>query len=492
MTAIGSWIERFAATKVLVLGDVMLDRYVHGRVERMSPEAPIPVLRIEDERVAPGGAANVARNVASLGGRAILIGVTGDDPAAGLIEGGLRGEPQIRLCLLRDPGRSTTAKTRFCAGRHQILRADSETTAPLASALAASVLQAFEATLPQADVVVLSDYAKGVLSDAVLGPAIARANAAGKFVIADPKSAEFGRYRGADLLTPNRGELAAAVPLAGDADEAVAEAALQAIRQWGLSSLLVTRGEHGMTLAREGNAALHFPAVAREVFDPTGAGDTVAATLALAIGSGAPLPVAARLANLAAGIAVGRVGAATVTPGELADSLRARESLAAGTKVAALPEALRQIAAWREGGERIGFTNGCFDLLHAGHIALLGEGRAACDRLVVGLNTDASARRLKGADRPIQEESARASVLASLRSVDLVVPFAEDTPAALIEAIRPDLLIKGADYRKEQVVGRAFVESYGGRVMLVPLVPGNSTTGTIARIGARSSGQARG
>lgn len=477
-----AWIERVASARVLVLGDVMLDRYVHGRVERMSPEAPIPVLRIETERLVPGGAANVARNVAALGGHAILVGVSGADAAADALNCHLAGEARIEAHILRDPGRQTTEKTRFCAGRHPILRADSEATHPLDPPLAAAVLDRFAASLPQVDAVVLSDYAKGALCDAVLRPAIVRAKAAGKPVIADPKSVDFGRYRGVDLLTPNRGELGAAIASAGEDDAAVAEAASQAIRRWGLAAILVTRGARGMTLARAGVQSMHFPATAREVFDPTGAGDTVVATLALAIASGVPLPDAAKLANLAAGIAVGHAGTAVVRPEELAGALRLREAVAAPDgKIADQAQALARAAAWRAAGLRIGFANGCFDLLHAGHIALLAEGRAACDRLVVGLNADASVRRLKGPGRPVQSEAERARALASLDSVDLVTSFAGDTPEALIEAIRPDVLIKGADYRKDQVVGGAFVESYGGRVLLVPLVPGVSTTGAIAQ-----------
>ncbi len=483
-------LDGFGRVRVLVLGDIMLDRYVYGAVERISPEAPIPVLRVERERIMPGGAGNVARNVAALGAGVTLVGLVGDDEAGRTLARLLADEPAVEQALVTDAGRQTTQKTRFVAGTQQLLRMDGETTAWASAAAARRLLEAFDRHLGAADVVVLSDYAKGALSDPVLGGAIARAKAAGKRVIADPKSVDFRRYRGVDLLTPNRREIAAATAGTAtpgeirDDDDLAADAARAVMRDCGIAAVLVTRGERGMTLVQDAGTARHLRAEAREVFDVSGAGDTTVATLAVALAAGADLATAAEFANLAAGIVVGKIGTAQVSRSDLATAQQARAAgMSSEAKIAELATALERVAAWRHAARaRIGFTNGCFDLIHPGHIALLTQARSACDRLIVGLNSDASVRRLKGPDRPIQPESARATVLASLGAVDLVVLFGEDTPIELIRAIRPDVLVKGADYRADQVVGGEFVESCGGRVLLVPVVPGNSTTGTIARL----------
>ncbi len=480
-------VERLARARVLVVGDVMLDRYVYGSVERMSPEAPVPVLRQSGERAMAGGAGNVARNIAALGGTALLIGLVGDD-AAGRELSALLGEAhRVAPRLITDPARPTTLKTRFIAGRQQLLRVDGEAPNPAAGGTAQALVAALKEMLPGADVVLLSDYAKGVLSEEVLPHAIALARGAGKRLIVDPKSRDFHRYAGADLLTPNRGELAAATAVAGEDDDSVAAAARQAIASAGVGAVLVTRSERGMTLVENGREPLHLPAEAREVFDVSGAGDTVIATLAAALAAGTGLPQAARLANTAAGIATGKLGTAVVHPADLLGALQARTVLASEAKVVALETALERVQRWRAAGERIAFTNGCFDLIHPGHVSLLGQARAAADRLVVGLNSDASVRRLKGEGRPVQNETARGIVLASMGAVDLVLIFDEDTPIGLIEAIRPEVLVKGADYRLEQVVGADIVQGYGGRVVLADLLAGHSTTGTIARAGKGAS-----
>ncbi len=479
-------VERLGRTHVLVLGDVMLDRYVYGSVERMSPEAPVPVLHQENLRAMAGGAGNVARNVAALGGKVVLIGLVGEDAAGRELTAMLGDEPGIASHLLIDPDRPTTVKTRFVAGRQQLLRVDDETASPASGSTAAALLAGLDASLPAVDIVLLSDYAKGVLSDEVLQRAIAKIHGAGKRLIVDPKSSDFRRYAGADLLTPNRGELAAATGISGDDDASVASAARQAMTSARLGAVLATRGERGMTLVVGDSAPLHLCAEAREVFDVSGAGDTVIATLAVALAAGADLPQAARLANTAAGIATGKLGTAVVHPADLLGALQARDVLASEAKVVALETALERVQRWRTAGERIAFTNGCFDLIHPGHISLLSQARAAADRLIVGLNSDASIRRLKGPDRPVQNETARGIVLASMSAVDLVLLFDEDTPIELIRAIRPDVLVKGADYRLEQVVGADVVQSQGGRVVLAELLPGHSTTGTIARVGGKA------
>ena len=476
-------VEHLANARVLVLGDVMLDRYVYGSVDRMSPEAPVPVLRRTSESAMAGGAGNVARNIAALGAKALLIGLVGEDRAGIELAAMLGEEHNVEPRLIADPLRPTTVKIRFVAGRQQLLRVDDEVALPAAGESAAALLAALKSALPAIDIVLLSDYAKGVLSDEVLQRAIAMIHAAGKRLLVDPKSRDFRRYAGADLLTPNRGELAAATGIAGEDDASVAAAAAKAIAMAGVAALLVTRSERGMTLVEPGRDPLHLPAETREVFDVSGAGDTSIATLATALAAGADLPRAARLANTAAGIAAGKLGTAVVHPADLLGAIQARTVLASEAKVVALESALERIQRWRAGGERIAFTNGCFDLIHPGHVSLLGQARAAADRLVVGLNSDASVKRLKGPERPVQNETARGIVLASLAMVDLVLVFDEDTPIELIRAIRPEVLVKGADYRLDQVVGADVVQGYGGRVLLADLLAGHSTTGTIARVG---------
>ena len=483
MSADYALVERLAKARVLVLGDVMLDRYVYGAVERMSPEAPVPVLRRQSERAMAGGAGNVARNIAALGGKVRLLGLVGDDAAGRELSAMLADEPGISANLIADPDRATTVKTRFVAGRQQLLRVDGETPAPASAASAAALHASIDTALPHVDIILLSDYAKGVLADEVLQRAIARAHHTGKKLIVDPKSRDFGRYAGADLLTPNRGELAAATGIAGEDDASVANAAREAMKSANVGAVLATRGERGMTLVARDSTPLHLPAEAREVFDVSGAGDTVIAVLAAALAVGADLPQAARLANTAAGIATSKLGTAVVHPADLLGALQARDVLASEAKVVGLESALERVQRWRSAGEKIAFTNGCFDLIHPGHVSLLSQARGSADRLIVGLNSDASIRRLKGKDRPVQNETARGIVLASMGAVDLVILFEEDTPIELIRAIRPDVLVKGADYRVDQVVGADVVQAYGGRVMLAELLPGHSTTGTIARAG---------
>jgi D-beta-D-heptose 7-phosphate kinase/D-beta-D-heptose 1-phosphate adenosyltransferase len=485
----------FSGCTVLVLGDLMLDHWVYGQVERVSAEAPIPVLRIEPDRQrwTPGGACNVAENVAALGARAILIGVVGTDGAAAQMRA---LTASFDACLVAAPERPTTVKTRYIAQGQQLLRADQESTAALDPATADAVLDAYRDRLAQADVVVLSDYAKGVLCDAVLSGAIEAARASGVPVVVDPKRQDFSAYRGATVLKPNRLEIRRATGI-DCADDAAAEiAGRQVLAAVEARAVLLTRGEHGLSVIPADGPALHLPTRARRVFDVSGAGDTTIAAFAVMLAGGADIADAARLANTAAGLVVGKPGTASVSRDELAQALHDDDILATDRKIAALDPALARIAGWRAAGFRIGFTNGCFDLIHPGHVALLSQARALCDRLVIGLNTDSSIKRLKGPERPIQSEGARATVMASIGAVDLVVPFAEDTPIRLIEAIHPEVLIKGADYTVEQVVGAELVQSYGGRVALVPLAQGQSTTRTIARIravegGAKTSGGER-
>jgi D-beta-D-heptose 7-phosphate kinase/D-beta-D-heptose 1-phosphate adenosyltransferase len=480
-TELAQAIRRFVDARVLVLGDVMLDRYVSGRASRLSPEAPVPVLRPAARRAIAGGAANVALNVATLGGQVALVGVVGDD-AEGAELAQLLESSGIVSHLVTAAGRPTTAKTRFMVGKHQLLRLDEETTAAIDEAAANCVFQRFSDALRTANVVVLSDYAKGVLSDAVLRAVLARCQSSGCMVIADPKRLDFASYRGATVLTPNEHELRQATRIEATEDAEVDRAGRNALNHTGCAAVLVTRSARGLTLVRRDEPTLHLPTRAREVADVSGAGDTLIAALAVSLGAGAALPEAAMLANITAGIAVGKLGTATVSRDELLGVLHLEDLLASDRKIATRDEAVQRVAAWRAQGLRIGFTNGCFDLIHPGHVRLLTESRSHCDRLIVALNADESVKRLKGPTRPLQNETARATVMASLAPVDMVVLFGGDTPLELIRALRPTVLIKGADYSIDQVVGADLVQSWGGNVLLVELQPGHSTTGTIRRI----------
>lgn len=476
-----------SAARVCVLGDVMLDHYVEGAVGVVSDEAPVPILRVASERYVPGGAANVAANIAALGGAVTLIGVIGEDAAGATIIrllGELAGP--VDPAILVDPARPTTLKTRYIGRRQQIVRVDRETSAPLAPAFEARLAARVKEAAQACDVLVVSDYGKGVLSDGVLAAAFDAAKRAGARVLVDPKRTRFSEYRGASIITPNRKELAAATGLACESD-AEAEAAAQAAIAASGADILLTRSEKGMSYFSAGRAPLHLQARALEVFDVSGAGDTVVAVLALALGAGHAPEQAMALANTAAGVVVAKQGTATLTPGELQGAL-AREAGEPQTRAftrrpaASLEEAVALAGEWRRKGFSIGFTNGCFDILHPGHVSLLAQAGAACDRLIVALNSDASVARLKGPARPVNDIEARAAVIGALRGVDLVIVFEEDTPLKAIAALEPDVLIKGGDYREDQVVGADLVKARGGRVLLAELVEGRSTTAIVAQL----------
>jgi len=475
-------VRNFHSAHVLVIGDIILDRYVTGAVNRLSPEAPIPVLRPLSDRCTLGGAANVALNIATLGGQATLVGVVGDDPAGSAVERLVTETAGITPVLVRIPGRPTTSKTRFMTGSHQLLRLDEETTASLDADGTAAVMDAVASSLAAADVVVLSDYAKGVLCDGVLDAVLALAACDGRIVIADPKRPDFAAYRGATILTPNEHEVRVATRIEADQDTEADRAGKVALEATDGQAVLVTRSAKGLTLVRRDAEALHLPTRAREVADVSGAGDTLVAALAIALGAGAELPEAAMLANTTAGISVGKQGTATVSRQELLDELHLADLVETDRKLSSLEDAVEKVADWHRRGFKVGFANGCFDLIHPGHVRLLSEARAACDRLIVALNTDASVKRLKGPARPLQNEMARATVMASMTPVDLVILFDQDTPLEAIQALRPDVLVKGSDYTVDQVIGGDLVQSWGGKVVLVTLREGHSTTGTIRRM----------
>ena len=478
-------LKRVATQTILCVGDVMLDDFVYGDVTRISPEAPTPVLAVRHSVIEIGGAGNVARNIATLGARCVFVGLIGDDDAGRvLIKALAQFEDSIIPDLVVDAARQTTRKVRFVSEHHSthLMRADWETAAAASAASQAAIIARAEAALPKVGAVVLSDYAKGVLTEGVVRAVIDAARRLRKPVIIDPKGHDYRVYRGATLLTPNRKELAAAVhrPVVTDAEVAAAAAELAAIA--GCDAVLVKRSEDGMTLAVTGEPPVHVPAYPVKVRDVSGAGDTVAAVMAVLLAQGMPFEPAMRAANAAAAVVVGKRGTATLSLAELRHRILPAASTAGEDKIVFDWSLLdERLAAWRRAGLRIGFTNGCFDLLHRGHVRLLAEAHAACDRLIVGLNSDASTRRLKGPTRPINPAESRAEVLAALEAVDLVVVFEEDTPLALLGRVRPAVLIKGADYRREDVVGRELVEADGGDVVLVDLVPGHSTTAMVAR-----------
>jgi len=460
----------------------MLDVFVYGDVDRISPEAPIPVLRVRRDSAMLGGAGNVVRNLVALGAKPHFLSVVGDDQAGTDITRLVGEHGEVDPFLIIEANRQTTIKTRFFAAGQQLLRADRETSAPLAAVSQEKLLDSAIKLFADVAVVVLSDYGKGVLSVEVTRQLIEGARAAGKPVIVDPKGIDYSLYAGATMVTPNRKELHEATKMAVGSDEEIIAAARLLIETCGIENVLVTRSQDGMSLVGRDGEVVHLPAEAREVFDVSGAGDTVVAAMAAAIAAGAPLAEAARLANVAAGIVVAKVGTAVAYASDLIGALHHSDLTAGEVKFLDRVAATDQVVRWKHKGLKVGFTNGCFDLLHPGHISLLAQARANCDKLIVGLNSDASVQRLKGPTRPVQSEASRATVLASLASVDLVVLFDEDTPLELIKALRPDTLVKGADYTIDKVVGADLVQGWGGKVVLAELAAGHSTTATIARM----------
>ncbi len=473
-------VEAARDKRVLCVGDVMLDRFVYGVVERISPEAPVPVLRQSRAASMPGGAANVARNLASLGLEAIIVGAVGDDEAGRELAALLDQSPGISAQLVTLKGRPTTLKTRMVAGGQQLLRLDAEEAGPPGADSERALIAEIGTVLPTVSAVLMSDYAKGLLSPAVIEAVLTGAQKLGLPVIADPKGKDFTRYGAVDILKPNAGELASAVGLPTGSTAEIERALEAAQAQLPARAVIVTRAAQGMSYVSKDGLIGHVSGKAREVFDVSGAGDTSLAALATAVVAGASLDEAVELAILASGIAVGKSGTATVSAAELLDTAALEQwSRKAGTL--SVDAMVGQIERWREGGLRIGFTNGVFDILHPGHIRVLEDSRSRCDRLVVGLNSDASVKRLKGPERPVNDAASRAQVLCGLTSVDGVVIFEEDTPLNLIMALKPDVLIKGGDYTRDTIVGADFVEARGGEVVVVPIVPGHSTTSTIAR-----------
>ncbi|MEQ5221449.1 bifunctional D-glycero-beta-D-manno-heptose-7-phosphate kinase/D-glycero-beta-D-manno-heptose 1-phosphate adenylyltransferase HldE [Providencia alcalifaciens] len=459
---------------VLVVGDVMLDRYWHGPTNRISPEAPVPVVKVTMVEERPGGAANVAMNIASLGANSRLVGLTGIDDAAKALTENLNGV-NVRCDFVAIPTHPTITKLRVLSRNQQLIRLDFEE--GFENVDAQPMLERIEQALPHIGALVLSDYAKGALAE--VEKMIALANKAGVPVLIDPKGHNFERYRGATLLTPNMSEFEAIVGRCKD-NKDVEEKGMQLLESLELSALLITRSEQGMSLIRRNEAPLHLPTEAQEVFDVTGAGDTVIGVLAASIASGRPLHEACALANAAAGVVVGKLGTSTVSPIELENAIRGRAENGFGVMTES--QLKQAVADARARGERVVMTNGCFDILHAGHVSYLANARKLGDRLIVAVNSDASTRRLKGETRPVNPLDQRMIVLGALGAVDWVVPFEEDTPQRLISEILPDILVKGGDYQPDEIAGSQEVWAAGGQVMVLNFEDGISTTNIIKNI----------
>ncbi|TXY21289.1 bifunctional D-glycero-beta-D-manno-heptose-7-phosphate kinase/D-glycero-beta-D-manno-heptose 1-phosphate adenylyltransferase HldE [Vibrio mimicus] len=464
----------YSKAGVLIVGDVMLDRYWYGPTGRISPEAPVPVVKVEQSEERPGGAANVAMNIASLGGHAHIIGLTGQDEPASVLTDKLTSL-KVHCDFVALPSYPTITKLRVLSRGQQLIRLDFED--KFENTDAQLILSRMESALPKVRAVILSDYAKGALEH--VQQFIQKANAAGVPVFIDPKGSDFERYRGASLLTPNMSEFEAVVGKVKSEQELV-EKGFALIEQFDLGALLVTRSEHGMTLLRRGMEPFHLPTQAKEVYDVTGAGDTVISVLAASVAAGKPLDEACALANAAAGVVVGKLGTSTVSTIELAEAVHGSRDTDFGViSEEALIEAVKKAQAR---GEKVVMTNGCFDILHAGHVSYLNHAAELGDRLIVAVNTDESVKRLKGPGRPVNSTDRRMAVLAGLGAVDWVVPFSEDTPQRLIAAVLPNLLVKGGDYKPEDIAGGKEVIAAGGEVKVLNFEEGCSTTEIIEAI----------
>jgi len=480
----------FKKRRVLVVGDLMLDRYLWGAVERVSPEAPVPVVRLDHQTHVAGGAANVAANLRALGCQVSVAGMLGTDEDGRQLLELLQASGIEITAILSTSDKPTICKTRILGGRQQMLRVDTERPGELSTESKARLLSGIEAQIPGCSAIVLSDYGKGVLNESLCQAVIRRAHELSIPTFVDPKGLHYEKYAGCDVISPNRLELAAATSTGQNDLELLLKKGEALRSRLGIGHLAVTLGELGITLV-EPSGVRRFPALAREVFDVSGAGDTVIATASAAVAAGLALHEAIRLANLAAGIVVGKLGTVPITKEELLAKLAAGGQSGQGEKICSVEELLKRVARWRVAGQRIVFTNGCFDLLHVGHLALLEQAKREGDCLVVALNTDRSVRKLKGAGRPIISESARARIVAALPSVDAVALFDEETPVDLICAVRPHVLVKGGDYSEEGVVGAREMKAWGGKVVLIPQVEGSSTTEILKRAASLSEDSLR-
>jgi D-beta-D-heptose 7-phosphate kinase/D-beta-D-heptose 1-phosphate adenosyltransferase len=478
---IESLFSHIGSIRCLVIGDLMLDEYLWGKAERISPEAPVQVVDVVREELRLGGAGNVVNNLVVLGAQVAVCSVVGEDENGWALLKDFSRRNVAAEAIFRDPARRTSRKTRVVASNQQIVRIDRESRDPLSEEMEMQVCEWISTHADQFNVILVSDYLKGVLTPRVIETIVKTAALRDIPVLVDPKGTDYSRYYGATLLTPNRKEAEAASGITISDGCSLEQAAGVIMEKAGLGQLLITRSEEGMSLFSRTEPAVHIPTVAREVFDVSGAGDTVLASLAIGIAAGLGMAEASRLANIAAGIAVGKLGTSTVSPDEIINAVALTHS-DSDSKIKNLDVLTALITAEKARGKKVVFTNGCFDLLHAGHVKYLQKARNLGDLLVMGLNSDASVRRLKGEKRPLIGEEERAHILAALDCIDYVVLFDQDTPLELITALKPHILAKGGDYTADGVVGKDVVEAYGGRVELVSFVDGKSTTNIIERV----------
>jgi D-beta-D-heptose 7-phosphate kinase / D-beta-D-heptose 1-phosphate adenosyltransferase len=467
--------------KILVIGDLILDEYIWGSVNRISPEAPVPVLETKSETMALGGAANVANNLVALDCDVTLIGAIGQDEKGDRLLQAIKNRNVDSRGIFRFIHRPTTSKIRIIAHNQQILRIDKEDNRPITEETESKIVQFVNEVLPSMDGVICSDYRKGILTEKVIRAVMHRAQKSKKMVIVDPKSADFSLYKGATALTPNQKEVEQATPIKINNQLDMDRAAEYLMGLTKAETLLITRGKDGMTMYRNKEKPVQIETLAREVADVTGAGDTVVSVFGMMMFSGFEYEESAILSNMAAGVVVEKTGTAVVTLSEI-NSFMTNQLLRSSRTLLELGELQKVVSLGKSVGKKVVFTNGCFDLLHGGHIELLQKSKALGDILVIGLNSDSSVRSLKGENRPIQPQAERAKVLAALKYVDYIILFDEKTPENLIRGIRPDILVKGDDYKITEVVGREIVEGYGARVELIPIVKGHSTTGSIEKI----------
>lgn len=479
-TSVKFILDKFSHQHLLVLGDVMLDRYILGETHRISPEAPIPVFHQKHVNNRLGGAGNVVRSLRALGAKASIISVVGQDPEAELVHS-LFADQEVNTCsLIKDADRKTSLKTRYVAHNQQLMRVDCEETHDITCDIEKSVMTTLEHLIPEIHGVILSDYAKGFLTDALCAKVINVCRHHNLPVFVDPKAQSFKKYAGATWITPNRHELITASKETLHTDEDFKHVCRRLIKECDFQGILATRSEQGMSVITD-DLCHHLKAQVLDVFDVSGAGDTVLALFSLSLTAGAPAPFAADISNHGAGVVVAKSGTATVTPAELLAHKDTRP-FKIKEKYGSLAYIQEKIFEWRRHSLTIGFTNGCFDILHPGHILLLQNAKKRCDRLIVAINSDDSIKRLKGPERPIHDLSHRAQVLQALGCVDAIVAFEEDTPLQLLLELKPHVLFKGADYAMDQVIGAQEIQNWGGWVELLDLMPGHSTTLTVKKL----------
>ncbi len=477
---INGLLDSIKKVHILVIGDLMLDRYVFGTVERLSPEAPVPIMQLTSITETLGGAGNVLRNLCSLGAKTSFISTVGTDKE-GRILARMIGKTKVHeTTLIGIPNRSSTVKTRFIANGQHLLRTDIENTEPINPNIKKDILIAVKNSIKSCDALILSDYGKGVLEEQVIYKIIQNAQKHKKPVIVDPKGLNFSIYKGSTIITPNTYEASAATRLPTKTQNEVQNCGNTLINSGIAKMVLITQGSLGMTLINK-NGSIHFKAENREVYDVSGAGDTVVATLAAAYATGIGPTKSAKLANIAAGIVVGKIGTAVTLPEEIIENSESKDYSNRLGKICNTKELKKHVSDWKKENKTIGFTNGCFDLIHPGHISLLKNAKLMCNKLIVGINSDKSVSQLKGNERPIQVATDRAKILAAMEFVDAVCIFDEETPINLVRLIKPKLLFKGSDYSIEQVVGKKEVESYGGKVILIDIVKGHSTSNLVGQ-----------